>query len=153
MEAQASSAQTANAQPTSASTAAEAVAPSPSASLATAAGAFLAEDGPIEGNGESPLLDLGSLAGKALGVVLGIQASVEQQSLEVTVWGSADGETWASAPLLHFPQKFYAGVSELLLDMSGHPDVRYLKAKWTANRWGRGSTKADFRAYLFVRPA
>jgi hypothetical protein len=120
---------------------------------ATAAGAFLLDDGAIQGNGESDPLLLGPLCGKELGVVLGIQESVEQQSLELTIWGSSDGQNWGSAPLLHFPQKFYVGVSELLLDLSTQPQVTLLKAKWTANRWGRGSTTPAFRAYVFLRPA
>lgn len=119
---------------------------------ATAAGAFLFDDGAIEGNGESSPIALGPLGGKVLGVVLGIQETVEQQSLELTIWGSADGQDWGAAPLLHFPQKFYVGVSELLLDLGAQPQLTQLKAKWTANRWGRGSTKPTFRAYIFLRP-
>lgn len=131
----------------------EAVPQAPAAAVATSAGIFLVEETLIEGNGESAMIDLGPLAGKLLSVVLGIQESVEQQSLELTIWGSADGEAWQEKPLLHLPQKFYAGVSELLLDLEGQAETRFVKAKWTANRWGRGSTKPAFRAYVFLRPA
>lgn len=120
---------------------------------ATASGVFLVDDQQIEGNGQSAPVALGPLAGKTLSVVLGIQESVEQQSLEVMVLGSNDGETWLEKPLLHFPQKFYAGVSELLLDLSSQPEIRFLKASWAANRWGRGPTTPSFRAYIFLRLA
>ncbi len=126
----------------------------PVAKVATSAGIFLVEERLIEeAKGESELVDLGPLAGKGLGVILGIQSTVEQQSLELTVWGSADGENWEADPLLHFPQKFYVGVSELFLDLTANASIRYLKAKWAANRWGRGSTTPAFRAYVFLRSA
>jgi len=125
----------------------------PAPRLAGPSGIFLAEELTILGNGESGVVDVGTLAGKLLSVVLGIQQSVEQQSLEVTIWGSTDGETWPEKPLLQFPQKFYAGVSELLLNLEPELEVRFVKAKWAANRWGRGAATPNFHAYLFLRPA
>ncbi|HWP84418.1 MAG TPA: hypothetical protein VNN17_04475, partial [Terriglobia bacterium] len=94
--------------------------------------------------GESPPLALGAGAGKALLLTLAITQIVEQESLDVSIWGSPDGVEWGAKPLTAFPQKFYRGVHQLLLDLSKHPDVRFLKAKWSVNRWGVGSTTPRF---------
>lgn len=117
------------------------------------AGIFLLEAGRVTGNGESPVVALNTLAGCTLSVALGILESVEQQSIEVSIWTSTDGEAWDAKPLLLMPQKFYPGTSEVILDLESRPDVRYVRAKWAVNRWGRGSLTPDFQAYLFLRPA
>jgi hypothetical protein len=79
-------------------------------------------------------------------LMLGITRIIAQESLEVSVWGSAEGEQWR--PLVAFPQKFYCGNYSLILDMTLHPDVRYLRAQWKMGRWARGSNQ-DERAPLF----
>src|SRR3989304_1374097 len=40
---------------------------------------------------------------------LDLSKTIEQQSLELSIWGSADGQSWGTMPLLKFPQRFYAG--------------------------------------------
>ena len=75
---------------------------------------------------------------------------VEQESLDVSIWGSADGKEWGAKPLIAFPQKFYVGVYTILLDLSAHPEVRYLQARWQVARWGVGSTKPMFTFYVFA---
>jgi hypothetical protein len=37
------------------------------------------------------------------------------------------------------------------VDLSQHPDVKYLQAKWQVNRWGQGDSKPLFGIYLFVQ--
>ena len=105
---------------------------------------FLVPEIAIEANGEAAAVDLGENAGKPVLLTLAITKIAEQQSLDVSVWGSADGTTWSAKPVKAFPQKFYKGVYNVLLDLSAHPDARYLKAKWTVNRWGVGDLKARF---------
>jgi hypothetical protein len=39
----------------------------------------------------------------------------------------------------------------MVLDLSGHPDVTQLRAKWQVHRWGRGDPKPLFGLYLFVQ--
>ena len=114
---------------------------------------FLVPEIAIEANGEGEPLDLGDAAGKAVLLTLAVTKIAEQQSLDVSVWGSPDGTTWSAKPLKAFPQKFYRGVYYLLLDLSGHPDVRYLRAKWTVNRWGVGDLKPHFSFLVKVSEA
>ena len=69
---------------------------------------------------------------------------IEQESLDVSVYGSADGTTWSTKSIAAFPQKFYCGEYPLLLDLSAHPDVKFLRLHWDVARWGRGTETPMF---------
>jgi len=114
---------------------------------------FLAEDAVRRENGQSPALEIGGNAGAPLLVTLGITRIVEQESLDVEIQGSADGQTWQPKALAEFPQKFYCGTYSILLDLSATPEVAFLRAAWKMNRWGRGDTKASFGFFVFAEPA
>ena len=106
--------------------------------------AFLVPETTVEANGESDPIALGAGAGKALLLTLAITRIVEQESLDVSIWGSADGTQWSAKPLAAFPQKFYEGVYQVFLDLGAHPEVQWLKAKWAVNRWGVGQLTPRF---------
>jgi hypothetical protein len=74
-------------------------------------------------------------------LTLGITRIIAQESLEVSVWGSADGEHWR--PLVAFPQKFYCGTYSVNLDLTLYDDVRYLRAQWRMGRWTSGSNRDE----------
>ncbi len=44
----------------------------------------------------------------------------------------------ARKPIITLPQKFYCGQSPALLDLTAHPDVKFVRAHWEVARWGRG---------------
>jgi hypothetical protein len=113
--------------------------------------AFLIDEQVITSNGEGAPIAVGALADSVATVTFGVMESQEQQSIEVVVLRSKDGEVWDETPVLTFPQRFYAGTSAMILDLRKFPDTAFLKAKWTVNRWGRGSLTPQFRAYVFVR--
>ena len=102
-------------------------------------------------NGTSDATQLGASAGKSLLLTLGITRILEQESLDVAIWGSADGKNWGERPLIKFPQKFYCGTYTLALDLSRHADVAYLRGEYKLNRWGRGDSVPLFGFYLFVQ--
>ncbi|HVZ17759.1 MAG TPA: hypothetical protein VG897_11615 [Terriglobales bacterium] len=77
-------------------------------------------------------------------VLLNITSIIEQESIELSIFGSVDGQTWDPKPLLTFPQKFYRGETPLLLDLTAHPDIKALRAHWEVNRWGRGPEQPMF---------
>jgi hypothetical protein len=110
--------------------------------------AFLVPEITIEANGESAPVAIGEGAGKPLLLTLAITRIVEQESLDVSIWGSSDGNDWGSKSLAAFPQKFYEGIHQLVLDLSGHPEIRSLKVKWQVNRWGDGSPTPRFSFLL-----
>jgi len=66
-------------------------------------------------------------------LTLGIDRVLEQESLDVSVWGSPDGRSWR--PLASFPQKSYCGAYSLELNLGRYPDVRFLRAQWRMGRW------------------
>jgi hypothetical protein len=101
--------------------------------------------------GVGPAVELADLAGRTLLVILRIGETIEQESLQVSVWGSADGQEWGSQPLFSFPQKFYSGVTPAAVDLRRKPEVKYLQARWEVDRWGRGVPVPRFRFMVEVQ--
>src|SRR5579872_1661660 len=99
---------------------------------------FLLPETTIREAGNGSELDLGDAQGRVLLLTLGITRIIEQQSLDVAVFGSPDGKEWAPKPLVSFPQKFYCGTYQILLDLTQHPDVKFVRVRWAAQRWGKG---------------
>jgi len=76
---------------------------------------------------------------------------IEQEALDVSIYGSADGATWSPKPIASFPQKFYRGESPMLLDLTQHADVKMVRAHWEANRWGRGTETPMFEFHVTLK--
>jgi hypothetical protein len=110
---------------------------------------FLIPETTVREAGSGLVLSLGDNAGGVLLLTLGITRIVEQESLDVSIWGSEDGNNWGTKPLLTFPQKFYCGTYQTQIDLSDHSETKYLRAKWQVNRWGRGKSTPLFTIYLF----
>jgi len=98
----------------------------------------------VETDGAAPAYELGVLQGKPVLFVLRITRIIEQESLRVSLWGSADGKDWGQQALFWYPQKFYAGVAPAALDLAKLPGVKFLQARWEVNRWGRGDPRPCF---------
>lgn len=113
--------------------------------------AFILPETTIREAGTGPALELGQSQGGLVLLTLGITRVIEQESLDVSIWGSADNADWGTKPLISFPQKFYCGTYQILLDLAGHPEVKYLRVKWQAQRWGRGEPKPLFGLYVFAQ--
>src|SRR5579875_788871 len=111
---------------------------------------FLVPEQTVHANGEAAAVEISGV--QSVLITFGITAAVEQQFLQLSVQGSIDGTEWAASPLLAFPQKFYPGVSSVLLDLQAHPAVRYLRAQWKTKRWGRGDQTPGFTFYVFAEP-
>ena len=106
-----------------------------------------------EGSEKGAPLELGAWAGKKLLLVLQLDEVVEQESLHVSIWGSADGQDWGSQALFWFPQKFYSGVTPAALDLGQRPNIKFLQARWEANRWGRGIPRPHFKFAVELQEA
>jgi hypothetical protein len=105
----------------------------------------------IEADGEGEALELGTLTGKPLLVVVRIDEIIEQESLHVSIWGSADGQRWGEKALFWYPQHFYRGAFPAALDLRQRPEVRFLKARWETDRWGRGYPRPFFKASIEIQ--
>jgi len=101
-------------------------------------------------DGTGPEFELGSKKGKLLVLTLGITRIIEQESLEVLVWGSPDGENWGLRPLTTFPPKYYCGIYSVLLNLAPKQDVRYLRVAWKMSRWSKGTTMPMFGFYVYA---
>jgi len=112
---------------------------------------FLLPETTVREAGTGPETPLGDQQGGTLVLTLGITRILEQESIDISIWGSADGKDWGLKPLATFPQKFYCGTYQILLDLSDHPDTKFLRVKWAMNRWGKGDPKPLFGIYLFVQ--
>jgi hypothetical protein len=112
---------------------------------------FLLPETTVREAGTGPELHLGDQQGTTLILTLGITRIIEQESIDISIWGSTDAADWGTKPIVSFPQKFYCGTYQLVVDLADRPDVQYLRAKWGVNRWGKGDPKPLFTVYLFVQ--
>lgn len=98
----------------------------------------------VSAKGDGPCIDVSPASGRVLLATLQITRIIEQESLDVTIFGSSDGTTWGAKPLVTFPQKFYCGETPMLLDLTANPDVKFVRAHWEVARWGRGDETPMF---------
>ena len=105
----------------------------------------------VNAKGDGPALDVSGAANRVFLLTLDITNIIEQEALDVSIHGSADGAAWGAKPLTTFPQKFYRGQHPLLLDLSGHPDIKFVRAHWEVNRWGRGTDTPMFEFHLTAK--
>jgi hypothetical protein len=98
----------------------------------------------VSAKGDGNSVDVSGAASRIFLVTLSITKIIEQESLDLGVHGSADGATWDAKPIAAFPQKFYCGEWPLLLDLTGHAAVKFVRAHWDVARWGRGTETPMF---------
>jgi hypothetical protein len=105
----------------------------------------------VNAKGDGSAVDISSALNRVFLLTLDITNIVEQESLDVAIFSSADGATWGPKPLATFPQKFYRGQHPLLLDLTTHADVKFLRAHWEVARWGRGTEIPMFEFHLTIK--
>ena len=98
----------------------------------------------VSAKGDGAVVDVSGASNRVFLVTLEITKIIEQESLDVSIFGSADGAAWDAKSLAAFPQKFYCGESPLLLDLTAHPAVKFVRAHWEVARWGRGTETPMF---------
>ena len=102
----------------------------------------------LETNGEGSPLNVSASETRTFLCRLTVTDQIEQESLDVSIWGSPDGQDFGKRPLLKIPQQFYCGATKMILDVSLRPEVKFLRARWELNRWGRGAPSPRFVAAL-----
>jgi hypothetical protein len=105
----------------------------------------------VNAKGDGPALDVSRAEGRIFLLTLAITDIVEQESLDVSIFGSADGATWDPKPVAAFPQTFYREEVPLLLNLTAPPEVKFIRAHWEVGRWGRGSGTPMFEFHVALR--
>src|SRR6202045_2917193 len=91
----------------------------------------------VEANGYGDAMDVRTSASRTYFCILQISDQIEQESVDVSIWGSADGENWSTHPILKLPQQFYRGETRAVLDLTLVPEINFIRAGWELVRWGR----------------
>src|SRR5271163_1450089 len=91
----------------------------------------------LTANGEGQAYEIAASETRTFLCSMFIEDQIEQESVDISVFGSEDGQTWGKLPLLKMPQRFYRGETRQILDLTLKPEVRFLRAKYDLTRWGR----------------
>jgi hypothetical protein len=105
----------------------------------------------VKTKGDGPAVDISAAASRVFLLTLNITEVIEQESIDVAVFGSADGATWPAKPIDAFPQKFYRGEHPLLLDVTQQSEIKFLRAHWEVSRWGRGEPTPMFQFHITIK--
>jgi len=105
----------------------------------------------ITAKGDGEPVSVSSAANRVFLLTLNIENIVEQESLDVSIYGSPDGTTWGAKPVAVFPQKFYRAEHPLLMDLTTQADVKFVRAHWEVARWGRGSETPMFEFNVSIK--
>jgi len=105
----------------------------------------------VNAKGDGPAVDVSIAANRVFLLILNITNIIEQESLDVSIFGSADGAAWSPKPIATFPQKFYRAQHPMLLDVLAHPEIKFVRAHWEVNRWGRGTETPMFEFHVSMR--
>ena len=101
-------------------------------------------------NGAGEPVDISAATTRTFLCTMYISDQIEQESLDIAIWSSADGQTWDTKPILKLPQRFYRGETRAVLELVFRPEVKYIRAQWELNRWGRVAPLPMFRAGLHL---
>ena len=105
----------------------------------------------VTAKGDSAAVDVSAASNPVFLLTLSVSDVVEQESIEISLFTSADGTTWESKPVASLPQKFYVGEYPLLVDLSSATDAKFVRAHWEVARWGRGPVEPRFELGLRLR--
>ena len=91
----------------------------------------------VQESGHGAAIDIRGSATRTFFCILLVSDQIEQESVDVSIWGSPDGENWGLHPVLKLPQQFYRGETRAALELTLVPDIKFIRAGWALNRWGR----------------
>ena len=91
----------------------------------------------VESNGDGEALDISGSTTRTFICTLDVLDQIEQESLDISVWGSADGQAWGTHPIIKLPQVFYRGEERMILDLTMRHELKFVRAHWDLVRWGR----------------
>ena len=102
--------------------------------------------------GDGPAVEVSGATSRVFLATLSITRIIEQESLDVSIYGSPDGATWEAKSIAAFRQEFYTGETPVLVDLTAHPGVKFVRAHWEMARWGRGTETPLFEFGVTLKP-
>src|SRR5207302_10631939 len=90
----------------------------------------------VESNGEGEKVDISASQTRTFLSTLEIADQMEQESIDVSIWISEDGENWSTKPILKLPQQLYRGETRAVRDLAVRPGVTFSRANGDRSRWG-----------------
>jgi hypothetical protein len=102
--------------------------------------------------GDGAAVEVSGATSRVFLATLSITRIIEQESLDVSIYGSPDGATWEAKSIAAFRQEFYTGETPVLLDLTAHPSVKFVRAHWEMARWGRGTETPMFEFGVTLKP-
>jgi len=105
----------------------------------------------VSAKGDGSAIDIRGAEGRVFLLNLDITEIIEQESIDVSIFGSTDGANWETKSIAAFPQKFYRDEAPLLLNLMGRPELNFIRAHWEVNRWGRGTVTPMFEFSVQLR--
>jgi len=112
---------------------------------------LLPYDTKVEENGDGEKVDISGSSTRTFFCVMVVTDQIEQESIDISIWGAADGENWGAHPILKLPQRFYKGETRAVLELVLVPEVKFIRARWELNRWGRVAPLPMFRVGLHLQ--
>jgi hypothetical protein len=91
----------------------------------------------VTANGHGEPFDVRSSHTRTFLCAMDVSDQIEQESVDVSIWGSADGQDFGKHPILKIPQRFYRGETRQVLDLTARPELNFIRASWDLVRWGR----------------
>jgi hypothetical protein len=79
-------------------------------------------------------------------VTLGITRVLQQECLDVSVWGDNDTGVWIR--LASFPNKCYCGTYTMPLNLADNPHISRLRVEWKMTRWNQSGEAPLFGFYV-----
>jgi hypothetical protein len=105
----------------------------------------------VTAKGDGEAVSVSGATNRVFLLTLNIENIVEQESLDLSIYGSPNGTTWGAKPVAAFPQKFYRAEHPLLMDLTTQADVKFVRAHWEVARWGRGSETPMFEFNVSIK--
>jgi hypothetical protein len=104
----------------------------------------------LQENGTGDAVDVSASTTRTFLCSMEITDQIEQESVDIAIWGSADGQDWGTKPILKLPQRFYRGETRAVLELVFRPEVKWIRAQGELNRWGRVAPLPMFRLGLHL---
>jgi len=95
---------------------------------------------------------LANQQGETLILTLGITRIVEQESSTSPSGARRTGRIGAPGRWSRFRRSSTAARNQMSIDLSQHPEVKHLRAKWQVNRWGKGDPSRCLASTCSCRP-